>query len=255
MSKLILATGADEKYLPKIKAYLKSIEDNSNFDLNLFIYLSDVDYKYDSSKITTLKMLPSKFINRTEINCLQHGEFIKSEGFDDIVNDDDIIFYTDGDIILQRNLNEKELKKYKNITHDDVIIGYNESKEDSLKNEYNRILPVKNNPFNDLNEYKKIKCYNTGVIGMTKKTWKKLMDLYSPLFPDVNASFKYYSKQQWLICLILGTKGFNIIEMDFDEHNHLHFKIQNGTTIDQKRFVYYNNELVLFKHAWEKNMR
>ena len=62
-----------------------------------------------------------------------------------------------------------------------------------------------------------------------------------------------YSKQQWLICYILGNEGFNIIEMGYDEHNHLHFKSPIGTTINEKRDVYYNNNLVLFKHAWEKN--
>ena len=253
MRKLILATGSDEKYLPKIQNYLKSIENNSNFDLNLLIFLSDSDYKYNSDKIVTLKMEPSNFVDRTEINCLQHGEFIKSNGFDDLVNDDDIIFYTDGDIILQRNINDKELKKYMSINHDDVVIGYNESPNDNLKNEYNRILATKTEPYEKMAEYEKIKCYNTGVIGMTKKTWRKLMELYSPLFPNVNKLFQYYAKQQWLICYILGTEGFNIIEMDYDEHNHLHFKSPICTTINEKRDVYYNNNLVLFKHAWEKN--
>lgn len=252
MKKLILATGCDEKYLSKIENYLKSINKNSNFDLNLFIYLSDNIYNVSFWNITTLKMSSDKFLHRTNINCLQHGEFIKSENFDNYVNDNDVIFYTDGDIILQRNLSNDEYEKYKNINHGDVIIGYNESINDNLYNEYIRLLPTQQiTPIEKL-EYTKIKCYNTGVMGMTKKTWKNLMISYGEKFANIDKMFKYYAKQQWLISYILGTEKYNIIEMGYVEHNHKHFPSPEGTTIDSERQVFYNNKLVLFKHAWEK---
>lgn len=253
MRKLILATGCDKKYIPSIKPYLDSIELKSNFDLNLFILLNEDDYTYDNEKIKMLKMSPEKFIHKTKINCLQHGEFVKSENFDEYVNDDDVIFYTDGDIILQRPLNDEEYRLFKNINHDDVLIGYNASIDDNLEKEYHRLSPVRPLTKEFMVEISKIKCYNTGVIGMTKKTWSKLSDLYGQTFKDVNSIFNHYAKQQWLICYILGTKNFNIIELGYDLHNHKHFTSPIGTKMGDDKLVYFNDKMVLFRHAWEKN--
>ena len=60
-TKLVLATGSDEKYINKIKKYLNSIDDNSNFDLNLLIYLGDNEINIDSN-VKVLKLSPSKYI-------------------------------------------------------------------------------------------------------------------------------------------------------------------------------------------------
>lgn len=253
MRKLILATGCDEKYVPSIKPYLNSIELNSNFDLNLFILLSDDEKIFKNDKIKMLRMSPQKFIHKTKINCLQHGEFIKSENFDNFVNDDDVIFYTDGDIILQRPLTDDEYNQFRNINHDDVLIGYNASIDDNLQKEYYRLSPMNSFTTEFMNEISKIKCYNTGVVGMTKKTWSKLSDLYGPLFTKINSTFNHYAKQQWLICYILGTKNFNIIELGFDLHNHKHFPSPTGTKMGDDKLVYFNDKKVLFRHAWEKN--
>lgn len=253
MKKLILATGCDENYLASIKPYLKSIELNSNFDLNIFITLGENDFTLDSVKIKRLKMLPQKFIHKTKINCLQHGEFIKSETFDDYANDDDVIFFTDGDIILQRPLSDEEYNEFKNINHDDVLIGYNASINDDLQQEYFRLSPKR--PFSPefMNQISKIKCYNTGVVGMTKKTWGKLSELYGSMFLEIDTIFNHYAKQQWLICYILGTNNFNVKELGYNLHNHKHFKSPIGTIMGEDKLVYFDNKMVLFRHAWEKN--
>lgn len=253
MRKLILATGCDDRYIKNIEPYLKSIEKNSNFDLNLFILLSNTKYEYQSNNIKTLMMLPNKFKYKTKINCLQHGEFLDSEMFDDFVKDDDVIFYTDGDIILQRSLNTSEYEWFKNINHDEVMIGYNASIDDNLKLEFDRLSPQKNLSFELMNDFSKIKCYNTGVMGMTKKTWRKLLMFYGPLFPKINQTLQHYAKQQWLICFVFGTQGFKITELNYDIHNHKHYVSPMGTELRDDKMVYYNNKLVLFRHAWEKN--
>jgi len=248
-TKLILMTGSDEKYINKIKPYLDSIDNNSNFDLNFLIYLSDNDIQLDN-KINVLKLSPSKYMYRNSINCLQHGEFIKSDGFDDLIGDHDVIVFTDGDMILQRNLSEDELMKFRNLKHGDVFIGYNESPNDNLLKEYNRLLPT--GYVSDIFkiDLSKIKCYNSGVIGATKSTFKKLSQFYGELYGDIDKTMKYYSKQQWLISFIIGSKFFNVIEMDYDIHNHTHHGVVNGSKIENK-IVTYNDKIVLFKHKWD----
>lgn len=248
-TKLILMTGSDEKYIGKIKPYLDSIDVNSNFDSNYLIYLNEHDIKLDN-KIEILKMDPSKYLYKNSINCLQHGEFIKSNGFDDLITDDDVIVFTDGDMILQRNLSEDELIKFRNLKHGDVFIGYNESPTDNLLKEYHRLLPTGYVPSIFKIDLSKIKCYNSGVIGATKSTFKKILNHYGELYSEVDKMLRYYSKQQWLISYIIGTQNFNVIEMGYEMHNHTHYKASEGSKINNK-IVTYNDQIVLFKHKWD----
>jgi hypothetical protein len=249
ITKLILMTGSNEKYINKIKPYLDSIDNNSNFDLNFLIYLSDNDIQLDN-KINVLKLSPSKYIHRNSINCVQHGEFIKADGFDDLIEDDDVIVFTDGDMILQRNLSEDELMKFRNLKHGDVFIGYNESPNDNLLKEYSRLLPTGYIPKIFKIDLAKIKCYNSGVIGATKSTFKEILNHYSKLYDEVDKMLGYYAKQQWLISYIIGTENFNVIEMGYEMHNHTHYKAPEGSEINNK-IVTYNNQVVLFKHKWD----
>ena len=250
MNKLILATGSDDSYLFKMDPYLRTIESNSNFDENILIYLGDKKLHSFIGNIRILTINPSKIVSPNENNCIQHGEFIKSDGFDDLVNDEDVIFFTDGDMFLQRNLTEDEINYFKSFKDDDVYVGYNASIYDTLKNEYYRLLPtnILPNIFNiDMSKYK---IYNTGVLAMNKKTWTKLCNYYNKYYSEINVMFTHYAKQQWLISFIIGTMDFNIIEMGYDLHNHTHYPSPVGTTIDDDGVVKFENKIVLFKHRW-----
>jgi hypothetical protein len=242
-------TGSDQNYIDKIKPYLDSIDINSNFDSNFLIYLNENDIKLDN-KIKVLKMDPNKYLYKNSINCLQHGEFIKSNGFDDLIADDDVIVFTDGDMILQRNLSEDELIKFRNLKHGDIFIGYNESPTDNLLKEYHRLLPTGYVPNIFKIDLSKIKCYNSGVIGATKSTFKKILDHYGKLYGEVDKMLRYYAKQQWLISYIIGTENFNIIEMGYEMHNHTHYSPSEGSRINNK-IITYNDQIVLFKHKWD----
>jgi len=257
MNKLILATGSDDAYLDKIMPYLNSIENNSNFDLNFLIYLGHDDVNLTCKKIKTLKISSSIIESPNKNNCMQHGEFIKSDGFDELVADDDIVFFTDGDIILQRNLTEEELNKFRKLKDGDVFVGYNASPIDTLKDELARLYPVGilTRIFGILpkkfrTDLSKIKIYNTGVLVMNKRTWKSLLIEYHKLFPEVDRLLRHYAKQQWLLSFIVGTMNFNIIEMGYEIHNHRHYPSPVGTRVDANEVVYYNNKIVLFKHKW-----
>lgn len=257
MNKLILATGSDNNYLKKIKSYLDSIEKNSNFDSNFLIYLGDDNIKLTYEKIQTLKLSPSAIESPNKNNCMQHGEFTKSDGFNELIADNDIIFFTDGDIILQRNLTKEESDRYRLFKDGDVSVGYNASPIDTLKNEFSRLSPRGILPaiFGILpkkfrKDLSKIKIYNTGVLAMNKRTWGYVLIEYHKLFPDIDKLFRHYAKQQWLLSFIIGTMDFNIIEMSYEMHNHRHYSIPIGTSVDKNNIVYYKEKVVLFKHKW-----
>ena len=79
--KLILATGADINYYqkPVFQKYINSIIQNSDFDKN-FIVLLDGEVEEDSFYNVEISPIKSSDISCLNINnCLQHGEFIKSD--------------------------------------------------------------------------------------------------------------------------------------------------------------------------------
>jgi hypothetical protein len=249
MNKLILSTGSDSNYLSKIEPYLESILSNSNFDDNVLVYLSDNDVDSNNPKINVANISPLLISSPNKNNCLQHGEFLKSKYFDKYDNND-VIFFTDGDMILQRELTENEQNVYRSLNNGDVYVGYNASPDDTLYDESFR-LGKSNIMFPEFDfDWKNIKVYNTGVLGMNKETWLRLINDYQQLFPKVDQMFNHYAKQQWLISFIIGTMNYNIIEMPYEIHNHRHYPSPIGTTQDLEGNVFYNNKKVLFKHRW-----
>lgn len=250
MNKLILATGSNFSYLHKMSNYLKSIEDNSNFDNNYLMFLGDEKLPLPFKKIQTLNVNIKDVKSLNSVFCIQHGEFLRSKELDDLTNDDDVIFFTDGDMWLQRQLTDDEITRFKNFKDDDVYVGYNASPTDTLYDESLRLgIKNYNSPFlrYDLD---KIKIYNTGVLAMNKKTWLKLMDSYNSNYPEIDSTFHHYAKQQWLISYIIGTQGYNISEMGYDIHNHTHYSSPVGTKIDSNGVVTFEDKVVLFKHKW-----
>jgi calcineurin-like phosphoesterase family protein len=252
MKKLILATGVDEKYYNTdiFNNYVSSIIKNSNFNKN-FIFVVDHNVDITIFNNIEIKEISSKDISCLPNNkCLQHGEFIKSNNLSDTIQDEDIIVFTDGDMTLQRNLKQDEILFLHSLKDNDVYVGYNASPEDTLSDEYYRLTPTK--PHNEIFniDISKIKIYNTGVLCMNKKTWEKLSKEYIKLFPWIDTLLTHYAKQQWLICFIIGTMGYNIIEMPYDIHNHTHYPSPEGTNIDENGIVSFKGDVVLFKHRW-----
>ena len=249
---IVLAFGSDKNYLNNkhFQNYLNSIQRNSNFDRNVLCYLGTDELTLEYDKIEIFNVDPASIIKPNSNNCIQHGEFLNSESFNE-VKDSDIIIFTDGDMILQRGLSEQEELFIRNMKDDDVFVGDNASPSETLSDEVKYFNATDLNPnwklsFNE--DVNVIKCYNTGVLCMNKKTWIKLKTLYIQQFDLVNSIFKHYAKQQWLICYILGSKGFNIFEMGYEFHNHSIHRVVAGTTLGQSNLLEYNRSVVLFKH-------
>lgn len=251
MKQIILATGVDYPYYQRsiFQNYIKSIMQNSNFDKNYVILLdmipdkpSDQNIEYTTASISQMECL-------TTINCLQHGEFLKAGGFENI-EDSDIILYSDGDMSLQRGLSSTERAFLTQLGDNEVFVGYNASPTDSLQDEAHRIAFTGYQAPSIVGSFDKIKIYNTGVLCMNKATWVKLTEKYIELFPEIDKMFGHVAKQQWLISYIIGTRDFKIHEMPYDFHNHTHYASPAGTTIDEHGVVSYNNSVVLFKHRW-----
>ena len=251
MNKIILSVGSDDNYLnnPHLQNYLKSINENSNFDENILVYFGYNKPTLEFEKIKVFSVNPESMVKKNSNNCLQHGEFLNSKSFNNYL-ESDIICFTDGDITLQRKLTETEFEIFRNLNDNDVFVGYNKSPEDTLNDEYFRLDPTEYVPSKYLNvNLSQIKVYNTGVIAMNIKTWNKVKNSYIDKFDMINRLLRHYAKQQWLISYIIGTGDYNIIEMGYELHNHTHYPSPIGTT-NENGLIKYDNKIVLFKHRW-----
>lgn len=249
MNKLILATGVDSNYYisERFLTYVNSIINNSNFDRNIIVLL---DCQTEDSLIGNIEIAPiySADVQAPNKNrCLQHGDFLNADIFNE-VSSSDIIIFTDGDMDLQRNLTQEEESFLRNLKDGEIYVGYNESPEDTLEKESSRLgrLPYTSDQIKE--DLSTITVYNTGVFAMNKKTWQDVLNIYVKIFPEVNKMFDHYAKQQWLLSYIIGTKGFKVYEMPYQFHTHSHYPPPPGTTMNSTRELYYNNEKVLFKH-------
>jgi hypothetical protein len=166
------------------------------------------------------------------------------------LNEDDIIFFTDGDMTLQRNLTEEEKEYYKSFGDGDVYVGYNKHPDDNLLEEYYRLHPQISHEDVFSFDLSQIKVYNTGVLAMNKKTWGLITEKYGYYYSEINSLLSHYARQQWLLSFIFKIMDCNVIEMPYDIHNHTHYPSPEGTTIDEKGIVRYNDKIVLFKHKW-----
>lgn len=244
--KKVLVTGATENYYNLIIPYLKSIEKNSNFDENILITL---DFKKEQfNKVKNCYLDNHLVVNKNPNNCLQHGEFLKSEYFKSL-KDEDIICFTDGDIILQRTLSAEENILFESLKEDQVLVQVNAGHKDNLKDEFYRLSPtVKHETFENIFDTKleQFPCYNTGVIIANLKTWNKIEKFYSFYFPKMRDYFTHYAKQQWILSYLL-CKHLKPILMNYSLHCHSHHGRISNTSFAQQQ-LYYGNEKVLFNH-------
>lgn len=163
--------------------------------------------------------------------CIQHGEFLDLDSF----NSDDIIIFTDCDIMMQRWFYDDELTTLYELKQNEILLSRNASLNgivpeslDNLYEEYNK-LALK--PFESLlenlgenNLIENFKCYNTGVIICRFSTYKRLFRLYLAINSIISHCFSHYASQQWILSY-LANKCFKVLSLPKYIHTHTIGKI------------------------------
>lgn len=248
---IYVATGTTANYLPKAERFIQSMSKlNGNikkivitlgFEVSSFMRNNYPDVNFIFQDINPL-------VNElTKINCLQHGAFIDVMDF---VNNDDIVIFSDGDVVIQRDITKSEIEYLKTFKDLDIGCNMNNYKARSLKADFLLLQPVWT--FDELKaafyRYDLDDClgYNTGNLIARPKAWKLLREVYKGEFFDIDESCKHYAKQQLLINMI-SKKYLNIVETPQTWHTHGCFglppfaKIENG-------LLKVGDEIVLFRH-------
>ena len=244
--KLILATAITENFYEKTVPYLKSIQLFSNFNENVLICLNF--FKNSVNKIKFITLDENLIVNKNPNHCIQHGEFLKCDYFKNY-NDDDILCFTDSDVLMQRPLHDEEINLFSNLNDDEILVQYNKSKFGSLEEEYWLLSPK-----SSVDGLEKILetslkdnlCYNTGIMICNVKTWKKIQQKYSEYFPKIQNLFDHYAKQQWILSFIIN-KYLNVKFLTYSQHCHYHHgRVPNSNF--KSNTLYFNDEKVLFNH-------
>lgn len=244
-SRLIIATGTDSGYLPKIQTYLDTIQENSNFDEN-WIFFVGGDHQEARSKFKVAKVNPSDCKALVPSwPCVQHGDFLTSK--DHEFNPNDIIVFTDGDMFLQRPLTDTENKWLRDLKYMDISMGYNAGPNDTLLDEGARINPIKD--WRKIDKVDQIPCSNGGVIACTHATYQQLYEQYLIHWPIIDEIFNHYAKGQWLISWVISsTVGFNLIRQPYTFHMHNHHPMPQGSAFNDDGLLTFEGEVVAFRH-------
>jgi hypothetical protein len=241
-----LITGSDERYLPKMEMFLRSV------DLNATIpsYLVEVEFaaKLSLENVITVPITAEQ--NRgspVESRCIQHGSFLN------VIDCDfnDTLIYTDGDMVMQRPFTDDELEWLEMLPINVVACGWNSAPDETLVMEATRLRPIKSLPeaterFGEWIHTKN--CYNIGVLAAKKATWEHIYQEYMKMWDEMATWFEHGARQQWLVSYLIGRDLTHEV-MPYTFHTHGHYALPEGISIRQG-IAYYLDSVILFRHRF-----
>lgn len=243
---MILATHATRNWLPRLKSYLHSLNEHSPFENYVLTVDCDApaEYMADVPRVSAVRIeRPAGAPEPTQ--SPQHGAFIQAlPGADD-----DILIFTDGDVVMQRPPTDAELHWLSNIG-DGVACGWNSGPGETLMDEARRLqMMVSDGELSDRwgGIVYDANCYNIGVIAARRSTWRRIYDRYMALWDNVCATFAGPARQQWLVCYVMARDYIPVRLMPQSMHTHGCYALPAGCHYDGGLLTY-KGETVLFKH-------
>lgn len=239
--KLVIASGCNEGYYPRMKPYMESVQEHHDLDA---AYMVGVGWHPPSERGFVGVHLPMEMaIGHSGIYCVQGGSFLDALPLDD----DDVIIFTDGgDVKMQRPLDSQERRLLNELDGDTVLVALNDGPKDTLGTEAARLEATGPIPKKfDL----RLRCYNTGVIVATVGAYRRLYERYRECWDEVESLFGHYARQQWLISWILGTdKRLRAQRLHNTFHAHGHHgrqgcRIRDGIAVWRGRRVLFRHKL------------
>jgi hypothetical protein len=246
---LIQAASSDRNYLYKCIPFLDSVQKNSNADRIIlfcvnFSVVQDFIDKYNRIEFITISS--DKFKKPLSNNCIQHGEFLQ---FIECAAED-IIIFTDCDIVMQREIDTEELSLFHDIKKDQILIQYNAGPSDTLWNEFERLQCQMSKSFLDTIYDSSFPMFNSGMLIMQYQAYVELYNLYCKEFNKISRIIEHDAKQQWLESFLIN-KYFEPIMVDISIHAHAHFGVPPNITHENNEFKY-NGKTILFAHVMER---
>lgn len=240
---LILATGANASYIERITPYLHSIQRHAgSFDRRVLVTVGcKVEMPDELDMIEAIPLPAERALGHTGIWCIQQGCHLEVLSADD----NDVVIFTDGDIVLQRGLTIDEVSWMRAIPSMTFGLGWNAGPHDTLADEANRLCLTQEGRalFADvLGE----RIYNCGVIVCRVGAYKALYEEYLKLWPFYSPHTRHYAATQFLLCAIIARNGWRVWDLPYTVHTHGCFGVPEGVS-DQG---WVEDLPVLFLHHW-----
>ncbi len=273
---LILCTAINETYAERALPYLNSINKNGNFDRQVCVLVATGSGDFSCIKedafenIEFVELPLSEKVHPNSNGCIQHGDFLEALP---LVDADDIIVFTDADMLLQRSLSDHEIDFLQNLQESQVCVSYNWSKEETLIHEAAKLGGIRDEAkarefFGD--SWSNMLIFNVGVLVARQCDIERLRTIYNECIGNFLPVFSHVARQQFLMSLILQVEkhGFTprILPNSFHSHGHrhpreplccFHYETPDGKLCDfndPENILFVDEpdwkpEAVLFRHA------
>jgi hypothetical protein len=238
MTRILLGSGCNEPYYPRMLPYLRSVQEHNTFAEQ---FLVGVGWAPPAEHGFQPVELPMKLARgRNRVFCVQHGVFLKAM----TLSPDDIVIYTDGgDVVMQRDFSEDERRLIESIDEQTVLVGWNEGPSDTLETEGQRLQPIGSRWRRLWRKELHLPIYNTGVLIARASG-------YEQLYRRIERSFNHYANIQWGICWVLGTHPeLRVQVLPHSIHTHGHYPLPPGARAEGET-LFFEDELVVFRHNY-----
>lgn len=181
-------------------------------------------------------------------SSIQHGSFVERLS----IPDDDVVIYTDGDILMQRGFSRLEWGLLQGWADDTVGVSWNSGPNEMLIHEAVRLSPRGTTPdiiaeWGDAVEI--FPCYNIGVLIATGKTWRRIYDQYLRDWVRVGETFAHRARQQWLVSYEIAALGLRPTVLPYYIHTHAHYGLPEGVGIFSG-LATVEDRVILFRHRF-----
>jgi hypothetical protein len=237
---MILACSADENYTERIAPYLASLAQHSPCD-NVLLCADCAAPDRLPPRVRAVAIDTSGMVHTQRQP--QSGGFVDSLPGDP----DDVIIFTDGDIIMQRAPTAAEYAYLEQWPAGVVGMGYNATPHDTLYDEYWRLGPKALPQAMDVLQFLHAPIYNAGVIVAQRHTWERWYGATKALWPQIDRLFTHYARQQFAMCLALAQAQIPVSVLPYTLHTHGCYLLPHGAAWDGKTLSYVGTP-VLWRH-------
>lgn len=237
---MILVTGCNERYLPRIHAYLETLEQYADFPC----YLVGVGFLPP----VIGNMIPVKLTREQnygappETECIQHGSFLN------VIDAEpgEVIIYTDGDFAMQRAMDDSE-RAFLDLKPGEIVAGYNFDNSTLFNDAHLLGMKVSDKELEWM--YGAVihthQDWNVGFLAATVETWRELYREYLNGWALVSQVFAHQARQQWLISYI--TTRMTVKICPWSIHAHGHGGLKPGMAWGDGG-IWADGKLALFRH-------
>lgn len=239
-----LVTGVNRAYFTRALSYLATLEKYANFPVNLITVGFETDI--DSSRISNFYLSQEdNYGSPPQTESIQHGSFLKVLE----TSKQEVILYTDADMVMQRGLDKEEIK-YLKLKNNEVLASWNGGPHETLELEAGR-LNMRCDIYQFINDWgvlvKHSPIYNVGFLAMNRYTWEKLHEAYIRDWNSIELYFGHMARQQWLISYKIAQLQFDVKIAPWSLHAHGHFGLKPGMT-RKSGLIYWEDKLAAFRH-------